>query len=180
MNYLWLELIGSLCVCVFEFVQFTFSWKSHFTRSNRSQCLSTITALLALLLSSFSLWMLAFFLLLFFFVSTSSLDRWLWCFIDCYWIWLAIYDALRFHSLITSHSKLCLSVSPCPFSPLKTHTHTTTRSHPNHPPSSNFHNVPMCHGTLCIWYAPCAYVANESNVAEVMRYLTEKNYKTYK
>lgn len=46
--------------------------------------------------------------------------------------------------------------------------------------------IPLPHGIYeckCetgprVWYASCAYVANESNVAEVMRYLTEKNYKT--
>lgn len=166
---------------MFEFVQFiynthTFSWKSHFTRSNRSQYLSTITALLALLLSSFSLLMLFFFtsFLLRFYIFTRplalvfhrlllNLTGYLWCF--------ALSFAHHFAFEILSFS---VALSFFIFE------NTHTRSHPNHPPSSNFHNVPMCHGTLCIWYASCAYVANESNVAEVMRYLTEKNYKTYK
>lgn len=157
MNYLWLELIGSMCM--FEFVQFIYFFTKESLCAFRS-----FTVFVHIYSFSFSsLVFSSSSFIIFFFTSSSPLL--VLIFIDCYWIWLA--DCLwRFANSLV----MCSLNSVFHSMPLFT---ALTPSLPQ--TLDNFFSISYdCVTGLFVWCASCAYVVNESNVAEVMRYLTRK------
>lgn len=136
-----------MCLCMFEFVQFiyyTSSPKSHFTRSDRLQCLSTFTLSTSIRCCFFPHFIIFFYC--FFFCALLLCPCWLWfssIAIEFGWLFMELCQFTR-HMLL----ELCSSFA--------------ILFHRNRPPVLLQHRPPfspsrmrVCDGTTCMICVVC-------------------------